>query len=102
MARLAMDPRGRPLMEDAEFMGKLRQVAAHPDLLNAMLGDPKVQLVGGAGRGFFWGGGAGAWPARRIPRQRARARTAEHTHTHHQFHTRVRAHTAIAHHPFAR
>jgi hypothetical protein len=45
MARLAMDPRGRPLLEDAEFMGRLRQVAAHPEMLNAMLGDSKMQLV---------------------------------------------------------
>lgn len=45
MARLAMDPRGRPLMEDAAFVAKLRQVAAAPQMLNAMLGDPKMQLV---------------------------------------------------------
>ncbi|KIZ02055.1 Heat shock protein STI [Monoraphidium neglectum] len=45
MARLAMDPRGRPLLEDAEFMGRLRQVAAHPEMLNAMLGDSKMQLA---------------------------------------------------------
>jgi hypothetical protein len=46
MARLAMDPRGRPLLEDAEFMGRLKMVTAHPEMLNSMLGDSKMQLVG--------------------------------------------------------
>lgn len=50
MARLAMDPRGRPLIEDAEFMAKLKMVAQHPDFLNSMLGDPKMQLVSGGAR----------------------------------------------------
>jgi hypothetical protein len=52
MARLALDPRGRELLDDAEFMGRLKMVAAHPEMLNGMLGDAKMQLVRGHG---VWG-----------------------------------------------
>jgi hypothetical protein len=45
MARLAMDPRGRELLEDKEFTARLRGVAARPELLNSQLGDGKMQLV---------------------------------------------------------
>lgn len=45
MARLVMDPRGRPLLEDAEFMGRLKAVGAHPEMLQTMMGDSKMQLV---------------------------------------------------------
>lgn len=46
MARLALDPRGRLLLEDSDFMARLKMVAAHPEMLNGMLGDEKMQLVG--------------------------------------------------------
>ena len=45
MARQAMDPRGRPLLEDAVFTAKLQQLQAHPELINTMLGDDKIKLV---------------------------------------------------------
>ena len=45
MARLAMDPRGRALLDDAEFMGRLGQLSAHPEMLQASLGDERMQLA---------------------------------------------------------
>jgi hypothetical protein len=58
MARLALDPRGRELLDDAEFMGVLRQAQARPEMINAFLQDKRMQLVRG-GRGGGGGGGGG-------------------------------------------
>lgn len=49
MARLALDPRGRALLDDAEFMARFKAVGQHPEMLQAMLGDEKMQLVSRAG-----------------------------------------------------
>lgn len=49
MARLALDPRGRELLDDAPFMSKLKLLQSQPQLINSMLGDKKMQLVGERG-----------------------------------------------------
>lgn len=88
MARLVMDPRGRPLLEDAEFMGRLKAVGAHPEMLQTMMGDSKMQLV------------------RRSPLQRAHRQqaagvqavvkgAAPPTHTHTRMRTRAHAPQAL-------
>lgn len=49
MARLALDPRGRALLDDADFVARLNQLAAHPESLQLALGDEKMQLVSPSG-----------------------------------------------------
>jgi len=46
MAQLAMNPQTRPLLNDQDLMNKIKMVQANPNLLPAVLSDPKMmQLI---------------------------------------------------------
>mmetsp|Transcript_2543 Transcript_2543/g.4011 ORF Transcript_2543/g.4011 Transcript_2543/m.4011 type:complete len:583 (+) Transcript_2543:130-1878(+) len=42
MARLAMNPKTRPYLNDEDFMKKIKMIQSDPNALTTMLGDPKI------------------------------------------------------------
>ena len=60
MARMAMDPRLRPLLNDAELMAKIQMVQQNPNLLPTMLQDPKMMQLLSHMMGQEEGGEGGA------------------------------------------
>jgi hypothetical protein len=60
MMKLAMDPRTRDLMEDAEFKGMLGAMNSNPGMMNMFMKDPRMMLVGGSWAVCCQGGGQGA------------------------------------------
>jgi stress-induced-phosphoprotein 1 len=42
MARLAMDPRTRPMLNDPDLMAKVQMIQKNPNLLPTMINDPKL------------------------------------------------------------
>lgn len=47
MAQLALDPRVRPLLSDPDVMAKIKMIQQNPNMLPAMIQDPKMmQLLG--------------------------------------------------------
>merc|ERR1712070_1003512 len=56
MAKLALDPKMRPYLDDKELMTKIQMIDQNPQLLPTMMGDPKVMefmqhMVGAAADG---------------------------------------------------
>jgi stress-induced-phosphoprotein 1 len=45
MAQMALDPRMRPFLSDDEFMSKVKMVQQNPNMLPAVLQDPKMMQV---------------------------------------------------------
>lgn len=52
MAQMALDPRLRPYLSDPDIMGKIKMVQQNPNMLPAMLKDPKMMQM----LGFMMGG----------------------------------------------
>jgi stress-induced-phosphoprotein 1 len=48
MAQMALDPRLRPYLSDADTMAKVRMIQQNPNLLPTMLQDPKIMTLLGA------------------------------------------------------
>jgi len=60
IARIAMDPKLRVYLDDAEFMAKLKLLQSDPNQISSMLGDKRIMevfqmMLGGAGMGMKGG-----------------------------------------------